>query len=238
MKLSFFPFFQCLINFLDNIKAEAALVQSNGDVSINEEEARPIFELRRFSTRTELKTKKLLQAAVSNGKLVMALNNNHIIRFDIAEQDVFEDIALAKPEEPHAIHKIFLDPTGNHMLINMGTEDNLYLHSSMKKPKTIPKLKGMVIESVAWDLQNIDSHTTQTILLGTHTGKIFETCIVDSAKDVITVLKPVSLLVKLVLTCKVIYYRCKPPSASKRTPLGKIYCNRKIKVFRYSHNYI
>lgn len=37
------------------------------------------------------------------------------------------------------INKLFLDPTGNHLVVGMDNGDNFYLHSSFIKPKKLPK---------------------------------------------------------------------------------------------------
>ncbi len=86
------------------------------------------------------------------------------------------DIEISKRPEDQ-IHKLFLDPGGNHLIISMVTEDNYYLHRSWKKPKAISKMKGVVVDSVGWDRQNTDQFTTKDILIGTSKGRIYETVI-------------------------------------------------------------
>lgn len=84
------------------------------------------------------------------------------------------DVEISKRPEDQ-IHKIFLDPTGNHLIISMESEDNYYLHRNWKKPKVMSKMKGVVIESVAWDRSNNDPLNTKDILIGSSKGRIFET---------------------------------------------------------------
>lgn len=52
---------------------------------------------------------------------------------------------LTEVEIPRAVddkvHKIFLDPTGKHLIISMKCGDNYYLSRNSKKPKPIAKLK-------------------------------------------------------------------------------------------------
>ncbi len=53
----------------------------------------------------------------------------------------------------------------------------MYLHSTYSKPKLLPKLKGLFIESIAWNKEAKEpENITGSILLGTNKGKIFETC--------------------------------------------------------------
>lgn len=51
-----------------------------------------------------------------------------------------------------AIHKIFLDPTGNHLLACLDGGETYYLHASSPRPKRLIKWSG-VVEAVAFDAQ-------------------------------------------------------------------------------------
>jgi hypothetical protein len=44
-----------------------------------------------------------------------------------------------------------LDPTGSHLLISTRLEENFYMHATFKKPRALPKMRGHVVECVAWD---------------------------------------------------------------------------------------
>jgi hypothetical protein len=70
------------------------------------------------------------------------------------------------------IVRMFLDPSGTHLLICINNEDTYYLPQSQRRPQ---KLKGMRgVESVAFqrDVQN-PSQGIQ-ILVGTNTGQVYE----------------------------------------------------------------
>lgn len=54
-----------------------------------------------------------------------------------------------KPED--TIHKIFLDPTGNHLLVCLHGGETYYLHSGTPRPKRLLKWTGVVVEAVAFD---------------------------------------------------------------------------------------
>lgn len=56
-----------------------------------------------------------------------------------------------RPED--TIHKIFLDPTGNHLLACLHGGETYYLHSSSVRPKRLAKWSGVVVEAVAFDAQ-------------------------------------------------------------------------------------
>ncbi len=73
------------------------------------------------------------------------------------------------------IYKIFVDPTGTHVLITMRNGDNHYVNTNTNKnPKLQPKLKNIIIESVGWDKFNNRRETTGTILIGTQDSCIYE----------------------------------------------------------------
>src|SRR4051812_9473883 len=96
---------------------------------------------------------------VCSNILVMALQNGHIIRLNLKTPEELEDIEITRKAE-EKIHKIFLDPTGSHLIISMENEDNYYLHMKWKKPKIMSKMKGVIVQSVAWDRQNTDVLST------------------------------------------------------------------------------
>src|SRR4051812_39813775 len=71
----------------------------------------------------------------------------------------------------------------------MENEENFYIHSRWKKPvkpKALSKMKGVLVESVAWDKTNEpNSLSTKDILIGTNKGKIFETVIEANDKAIV-----------------------------------------------------
>ncbi|KAK9767863.1 tethering complex subunit [Basidiobolus ranarum] len=119
----------------------------------------------------------LISMQVSNNILAMALENNHILRINLQEAHDIEDIELPRRTPDNKIYKIFFDPTGKHLLVTTTKGDNYYLHTQWKKSKNLAKLKGITIESVAWnpDTGKGTSASTKEILLGTRSGTVFET---------------------------------------------------------------
>ena len=51
---------------------------------------------------------------------------------------------IFKPGE-EKIHKIFLDPTGRHLIISLVSTENLYLSRNSKKAKPVGKLKVGIV---------------------------------------------------------------------------------------------
>jgi tetratricopeptide (TPR) repeat protein len=74
---------------------------------------------------------------------------------------------------------MFLDPTASHLIISTNFGENFYLHSQSKTPKILSRLKGVSIESIAWNPLH-PTASTREILLGTTDGNIYETFIEPS----------------------------------------------------------
>ena len=62
------------------------------------------------------------------------------------------EVEISKRQED-TIHKIFLDPTGNHLLACLHGGETYYLHSTSTRPKRLLKWSGVVVEAVAFDAQ-------------------------------------------------------------------------------------
>lgn len=89
-----------------------------------------------------------------------------------------------------AIYKLFLDPSGRHVLVSTSSGDNYYFFSGWesiaKRARLLPKLRAIVINAVGWNSplsqstsQNAQNTTsTKEILLGDLRGNIYE-CVLD-----------------------------------------------------------
>ena len=71
------------------------------------------------------------------------------------------------------IRRMFLDPTASHLLICTATGENYYLHSQSRQPRPLGRLRGVLIESVAWN-PSLPTASTREILLGASDGHIYE----------------------------------------------------------------
>ncbi|CAN0179376.1 unnamed protein product [Laminaria digitata] len=94
----------------------------------------------------------ILAVAVGNGTLAMATSDCCVIRWNAEREGEAEEIEISKRQED-TIHKIFLDPTGNHLLACLHGGETYYLHSSTLRPKRLLKWSGVVVEAVAFDAQ-------------------------------------------------------------------------------------
>ncbi|KAK7491492.1 hypothetical protein BaRGS_00017321 [Batillaria attramentaria] len=143
-----------------------------GYVDSRMETETPIFSRVKLSYKP---SSTITHLCAGNNTLVVALSTNSLTRMEIETQSTME-IELPSPVTDR-VHRIFLDPTGRHLIVSMNSQDNYYisLGTSSRKPKPITKLKGHLIESVGWNWQNANEKTTGAILLGSSKGLIFET---------------------------------------------------------------
>lgn len=134
-----------------------------------------------------------------------------LIRIDLAHPTEVEtiEIPLAQPQAhgrntpapaPPSLHKVHVDPSGRHVLVSTSSGENFYLYvgvlpanlassnaSPARKVRPLPRLKGAIVDSVTWSPSSFaspsasTSFSTREILLGTTTGQILETTLVDPA---------------------------------------------------------
>jgi hypothetical protein len=81
-----------------------------------------------------------------------------------------------KTSEVGLIRRMFLDPSASHLIISTTLGENFYLHSQSKAPRALSRLKGVSIESVAWNPSQ-PTASTREILVGAVDGNIYETYI-------------------------------------------------------------
>ncbi|KAL4225031.1 Vacuolar protein sorting-associated protein 18 like protein [Mactra antiquata] len=131
----------------------------------------PIFSRKAIDFKPE---SPITHLTVCDNFLVMAMSGGILMRLHLEHPEDSERVEVFKAGEDR-IHKMFLDPTGRHLIISFESTENVYLSRNSKKPKSIAKLKGHHIDSVGWNWQNANDNTTGAILLGTSKGLIFET---------------------------------------------------------------
>lgn len=129
-------------------------------------------------------THPITHLVVSNHHLVLAMANKKLIRINLlnCNSSSLEDqeVDVSKFAVQAKIHSIFLDPTGQHLLISIvsrdGTTpvDTLYLPLRSSKPKSTTKLKGHLVTAVGWNQRNQSDNMTGPILVGTGRGVITE----------------------------------------------------------------
>ncbi|XP_068704082.1 vacuolar protein sorting-associated protein 18 homolog isoform X2 [Montipora capricornis] len=106
--------------------------------------------------------------------VAIALSNNELMRLDLSNPSEIDRIDITKRVDD-SIHAIFMDPTARHLIVCMKSQESFYLARDSKKPKPLAKMKGHLINAVAWNKSKLTESSTQTILLGTTKGLIFQT---------------------------------------------------------------
>lgn len=92
----------------------------------------------------------------------------------------FPDIDLPKKSaEVGLIRRMFLDPSASHLIITTTLGENFYLHTQSRQPKALARLKGVSIESIAWN-PSLPTASTREILVGASDGNLYEAYIEPS----------------------------------------------------------
>ena len=142
----------------------------------------PLFELSQVQYAFPA---SLLSFAVSSDMLVMGLSSNVLVLIELSHADQVIKIKIPRTSNEMSIYKLFMDPSGRHIIITSIQGENWYLFRTWKKPRQLKGFK-MVIESVAWNksalLSSTHSTSTREILIGGRNGAIFE-AVLDAEED-------------------------------------------------------
>lgn len=76
---------------------------------------------------------------------------------------------------------MFLDPSASHLIVSTTAGENYYLHTQSRQPKQLSRLKGVSIESIAWN-PSLPTASTREILVGALDGNVYEVYIEPSTE--------------------------------------------------------
>lgn len=117
--------------------------------------------------------------------LAMALNTNVIVLIELSRSEQVEKISIPRKPTEMTIYKIFMDPSGRHLIVTSTQGENWYLYRGAKKPRPLKSFR-MVIECVAWNkaalLSASYAMSTREILIGGQNGVVYE-ALIDAAED-------------------------------------------------------
>jgi vacuolar protein sorting-associated protein 18 len=118
----------------------------------------------------------LVYVAASSETLVMGLANNSVIWIELGRSEA--TIKIPRKLNEFSLYKVFLDPSGRHVIVTSTQGENWYLFKGWQKPRQLKNFK-MVLESVAWNRPALlggaqNSTSTREILLGARNGTIYE----------------------------------------------------------------
>ncbi|XP_057677998.1 vacuolar protein sorting-associated protein 18 homolog [Corythoichthys intestinalis] len=145
-------------------------ITHSGFVNVRLEEEKPIFNKQRIDFTPP---ERINHLAVCNNQLCMSLGRDTLLRIDLAKPDQPNQIELGRKDDSK-VHKLFLDPTGSHLLISMNTSECLYLNRNTQKVRSLSRWRGHLVESVGWNKMLGNETNTGPILVGTGQGVIFE----------------------------------------------------------------
>uniref|UniRef100_A0A4W5PWK2 Vacuolar protein sorting-associated protein 18 homolog n=1 Tax=Hucho hucho TaxID=62062 RepID=A0A4W5PWK2_9TELE len=145
-------------------------ITHSGFVNVRLEEEKPIFNKQRIDFSPP---EKINHFAVCNNQLCMSLGKDTLLRIDLAKPDQPNQIELGRKDDSR-VHKLFLDPTGSHLVISLSTSECLYLNRNTQKVRSLSRWRGHLIESVGWNKLLGTETNTGPILVGTSQGIIFE----------------------------------------------------------------
>ncbi|XP_042039227.1 vacuolar sorting protein 18-like isoform X1 [Salvia splendens] len=123
--------------------------------------------------------------AAGNDVIVLGTSKGWVIRHDFGVGDSFDiDLSVGRPGE-QSIHRVFVDPGGSHCIATVvggGTSDTFYTHAKWAKPRILTRLKGLLVNTVAWNRQHITEAYTKEIILGTENGQLYEVSVEEKDK--------------------------------------------------------
>ncbi|XP_059629451.1 vacuolar sorting protein 18 [Cornus florida] len=123
--------------------------------------------------------------AAGNDVIVLGTSKGSVIRHDFGVGDSYDiDLSVGRPGE-QSIHRVFVDPGGSHCIatvIGNGGADTFYTHAKWSRPRMLNKLKGLVVNAVAWNRQQITEASTREVILGTDNGQLHEIAVDEKDK--------------------------------------------------------
>ncbi|KAL7027445.1 hypothetical protein ACKWTF_005444 [Chironomus riparius] len=117
---------------------------------------------------------------VSNDNIAILMSAHLLFRMNMSRADSQTDVSLEKFIVGQRVSRMFLDQTGNHLLLSLVPKSSgysselMYLNRNSNKPKILTKFRDHEITAIGFNCENTSSITTGNILLGTSKGYIFE----------------------------------------------------------------
>ncbi|KAJ8667382.1 hypothetical protein QAD02_009044 [Eretmocerus hayati] len=155
-------------------------ISSTGFIQMKLQDEVPIFIKQKVNF---MPSDKILRMCVSSNYIVIAMANSILLRIDMKHPDKPEEIDISKYIGNLRLSSMFLDPLGQHLLISAvpkqgdisSVAELFYLHRKTTKLKQASKFRGHEITAVGWNFSNTSETTSNSILLGSSRGLIFET---------------------------------------------------------------
>lgn len=123
--------------------------------------------------------------ATGNDVIVLGTSKGWLIRHDFGAGDSYDlDLSGGRGGE-QPVHRVFVDPGGSHCITTVlcsGGAETYYTHAKWAKPRILNRLKGVIVNAVAWNRQHITEMSTREIILGTESGQLYEMAVDEKDK--------------------------------------------------------
>nr|ATA62870.1 putative zinc ion binding protein [Hesperocyparis bakeri] len=123
--------------------------------------------------------------SAGNNAILVGTNKGWLVRYDFGGGDNYElDLSVSRTVD-QTVHRVFVDPGGKHCLavvLSNGVAETYYIHAKWRKPRILSKLKGLVINAVAWNRQQISEASTRDVIFGTMGGQLYEVVVEEKDK--------------------------------------------------------
>ncbi|KAL5973000.1 Vacuolar protein sorting-associated protein 18 like protein [Asimina triloba] len=123
--------------------------------------------------------------AAGNDVIVLGTSKGWVIRHDFGGRDSFDLDLSAGQKGDQPVHRVFVDPGGSHCIFTVlgsGGPETFYAHAKWVKPRVLSRLKGLIVNAVAWNRQQITEASTREVILGTENGQLYEMVVDEKDK--------------------------------------------------------
>ena len=118
----------------------------------------------------------------------MGLSDNQaifVVMIELSRPEHVVKMPIQRKPSEMTLHKVFLDPSGRHLIVTSTQGENWYLFRGWKKFKQLKNFK-MVIESIGWNkaglLSASNSTSSREFLIGARNGTVYE-ALLDAEED-------------------------------------------------------
>lgn len=127
---------------------EEPQVVPSGYVKIKKNDEKDIFQKSKMNLNLPA---SIVHLSVSNDWLVILMANQMLFRLNLKQPDMQSEVFLEKFITGQRVSKMFLDPTGNHLLLALTPKSSgysaelMYLNRNSNKPKLITKVRRKIL---------------------------------------------------------------------------------------------
>ncbi|KAJ8763821.1 hypothetical protein K2173_003603 [Erythroxylum novogranatense] len=149
------------------------------------EQARQVFTVDLLERYAAKGRGSITCMTAGNDVILLGTSKGWVIRHDFGVGDSYDiDLSAGRTGEL-SIHRVFVDPGGSHCIATVvggGGADTYYTHAKWNKPRVLGRLRGLIVNAVAWNRQQITEASTKEVILGTENGQLHEMAVDEKDK--------------------------------------------------------